>query len=104
MQALLMFIVTTLILFLLVALIEVHTLPVFYVIGIGYLCWSAVTPLVVKLPVGWIYESADQNAESVVQRDSQLILFEKNVIAACAISGVLSVVSLILNIVASHVK
>lgn len=86
-KALLMFIVTTLVAFFMVALVETRNVPPLRVIAIGYLMWAVLTPLVVRLPVRWVYDTGDPRSESVVQRDSQLVLFEKAVIRSCVAAG-----------------
>jgi len=94
-----MFIVTTLISFLLLALIETRQLPPKVVLALGYLFWSIVTPIVVKFPIRWIYESANQNAERVIHRDIQLVLFERKVlIASCVAAGLASISLLFLMV------
>ncbi|MBK9304695.1 MAG: hypothetical protein IPM94_12650 [bacterium] len=67
-KALLMFIVTTLLAFFIVALVDTGRLPPLRVIAVGYLVWAILTPLVVRLPVRWVYDTGDLAPESVVQK------------------------------------
>ena len=97
MKALLMFILTTLVSFLLLALAKSGRLNALVVLSAGYFVWAIVTPLTVRLPVGWIYRtSGDPRAESVVQRDSQLVEFEHVVTWIAGFAGVASLVAFIL--------
>lgn len=94
MKALLMFILTTLISFFLISFSHLNDNWSLIVLGIGYLLWAIATPFLVKLPINWIYKNADPRAENVVQRDSQLVEFEKLVKNLSLVSLLCSVISL----------
>ena len=73
-KALLMFIVTALVTFLLAGLVKDFQHWSHLVMAVGYLVWAVVTPLAVRLPVRrWIYEKSDSRSENVVRHDSQLV-------------------------------
>ena len=100
-KALLTFILTTLISFLILAFI--HRLPELSVLigGSFYFIWSILTPFCVRLPIRWLYKTANKNSENVVKRDIELVEFEHRVIVMCIISGVFSLSSIILYWLAS---
>jgi hypothetical protein len=102
MKALLMFIVTTLLSFLLLALADSGRANALIVLSAGYVVWAVLTPIVVRLPVAWIYKfGGDPRAESVVQRDSQLVEFERVVTSVAVISGVVALGAFLLALVAA---
>ena len=88
-KALLMFIVTALVTFLLIGIVKDFQHWSHLVMAVGYLVWSVVTPVAVRLPIRrWIYKTSDPRSENVVGHDSQLVAFENIVLVACAVAGV----------------
>jgi hypothetical protein len=88
-RALLMFIVTALVTFLLIGLVKDFQHWSHLVMAVGYLVWAIVTPLAVRMPVRrWIYETSNPRSGTVVGHDNQLVAFENIVLAACAIAGI----------------
>ena len=88
-KALLMFIITALVTFLLIGLVKEFQHWSHLLMAVGYLVWAVVTPLAVRLPVRrWIYETSDPRSRNVVGHDSQLVAFENVVLVACAVAGV----------------
>jgi hypothetical protein len=88
-KALLMFIVTALVTFLLIGLVKDFQHWSHLVLAVGYLVWAVATPLAVRLPVRrWIYETSDPRSQNVVGHDTQLVAFENIVLVACAVAGV----------------
>jgi hypothetical protein len=95
-KALLMFIVTALVTFLLIGLVADFPRWSHLVMAIGYCVWSLITPLAALLPIRrWIYETSDPRTKSVVGHDSQLLAFENIVIVACSVAGVSAVLGLV---------
>ncbi len=99
MKALLMFILTTLVSFFLVSLIKADNLWTIFIIACGYLAWAVLTPIVLKLPINWIYSSADPRAESVVGKDTQLVDFERRVRKIATIAIIASCMSILLFLI-----
>jgi hypothetical protein len=103
MKALLMFIVTTLISFLLTALVQViqSDQDKAIMLSIGYMFWSVAIYLVVRSPIRWIYAGADPRSDKnhIVRRDNQLVKFEKLVFTICIISLLISLTALIIAII-----
>ena len=97
MKALLMFIWTILVSFVLSSFMP--KLPTLFVLSLGYLAWSIGTPFIVRLPIEWIKQLANKNAEMKIRYDKQLVLFESRVITACWITGIISLVTLIAEII-----
>jgi hypothetical protein len=101
-KALLMFILTMLISYLLVAITTNKVFPTQIVLAILYLIWSVLAFQIVKLPIRWIYEhSGDPNSgkEREVKRDPQLVMFEKQVRNFCLVSGIISALSIIIILI-----
>lgn len=98
MKALLTFILTTLLSFVLIALINTDKLQSHIVLAIGYMVWALLLPFFVRIPVRWIYETSDPRSGSVVQHDSQLQEFEKFATKCAWLSFVLSAVALTLGV------
>jgi hypothetical protein len=96
-KALLAVVWTTLVSFSLVAL-TVLAEPI-YVMSIAYLIWGVAMRSVMRLPVNWIFETANKNARKISARDSQLLKFEEEVawisLGAALISVVVFVISVI---------
>lgn len=94
-KALIAFVVTTLITFLLVAFVGTNRFGVFATLAWGYLLWSIVTPFAVRLPVRWIYDASNPASDKIVARDAEMVLFERRVIIMCIVAALLAGVVLI---------
>jgi hypothetical protein len=87
-KALLLFIVTALVTFLLIGLVKDFPHWSHVVMAVGYMVWAVVTPLAVRLPIRrWLYKTSDPRSENVVGHDGQLVAFENIVLVACAVAG-----------------
>jgi hypothetical protein len=99
-KALLMFIWTALISFFLLPFLQATSLfPVFITMSVAYILWSILAPQIMRWPVNWIYEHGYPGADDyyeVVQRDSQLVMFEKKVTRLCWLATALAVVALVI--------
>jgi len=94
-KAMLMFIVTVLVTFLLMGLVADFPHWSHLVMAIGYSVWSLVTPLAVRLPIRrWIYETSEPRSENVVGHDSQLVAFENIVLVTCSVAGASAILGL----------
>jgi hypothetical protein len=90
MKALILFIWTGLVLFVLVSALGSLVNPGdkgkgLFVVSLGLLIWSTFAPFLIRLPVRWIYREFDQNASDVT-RDEHLVKFEIGVIIACLVA------------------
>jgi hypothetical protein len=103
MKALLMFILTTLVSFFLISWIRPNAWTIF-IIALGYLLWAILTPIVLKLPINWIYNNADPRSESVVSKDTQLVDFEKKVSKLANISIIVSSISILLFLINLYIS
>jgi hypothetical protein len=99
-QALLMFIVTALVTFLLIGLVRTSQHWSHLLIAIGYLAWAVITPLIVRLPIrSWIYGTSGALSGNVVVHDGQLVAFERIVLVVCAVAGVCASLGLALILI-----
>ncbi|HYF62147.1 MAG TPA: hypothetical protein VD886_04990, partial [Herpetosiphonaceae bacterium] len=92
-KALLMFVWTTLLSFILVSFLGQAT-PLL-ILSIGYVIWSLLTPRIVGLPTSWLNQGAARRAGiAPVDQDDQLVKFEHTVRLFCRISLAISLVAL----------
>lgn len=99
-KALLAVIWTTLASFAIVSLSKAFSSPA-PLIAILYALWAISMPQVVKLPIRWIFETADQNSGTrVTAKDIHLVSFEREITilsaAAAVVSGVILAISLLI--------
>jgi hypothetical protein len=96
-KALLMFVWTTLLSFILVSFLGQAT-PLL-ILAIGYVVWSLLTPRIVGLPTMWLNQGAPHRAGvAPVDQDDQLVKFEHTVGLFCKISLVISLVALVVEV------
>ncbi len=74
-KALLMFIWTTLISFIMLPFLTESRLPVFLVLGVGYFVWSMMVSRLMRLPMNWIIRHRQEHANEA-QIDRQLTVLE----------------------------
>jgi hypothetical protein len=96
-KALLLFIITALVTFLLIGVVKDFPHWSHLVMAVGYLAWAVVAPLAVRLPIRrWIYAASDPRSQNLVGHDTQLVAFENIVSVACAVAGLSAAVGLTL--------
>jgi hypothetical protein len=96
-KALLMFVWTTLLSFILVSFLGKAT-PLL-ILSIGYLIWSLLTPQIVGLPTSWLNQGAPHRAGiEPVDQDDQLVKFEHTVRLFCRISLAISLAALVVEV------
>ncbi|WP_110514669.1 hypothetical protein [Herpetosiphon llansteffanensis] len=96
-KALLMFVWTTLLSFILVSFLE-HLQPL-AILAVGYVVWSALTPLVVRMPTNWIWQALreDVNLKGVA-RDEEITRFEHFVVKVCRLTLAIAILTLLSEI------
>lgn len=99
MKALLMFIITMLISFLTVSIIQNLSIYGVYIFAIGYLVWAFSTPKLIRKPVDCIWELSNHNIPNDVGRDEQLVMFENKVKDYCNIVILILILVLTLKII-----
>lgn len=102
-KALLVVVWTTLISFSIVSLSEVFAVPLL-LISTLYLVWGLCTPFIVRLPLHWIFESADRNSKKVTAKDRHLVLFEREVTILSGCAALISALVTILLLVTRAVS
>ncbi len=96
-KALLMFIWTSLVTFVMLPFLEQEQLPFFIILALGYFIWSLLVMRVVRLPLGWIYRHLhgipDEN-----HIDKQLVILEDQLRWFCRASILSSGVAVALSL------
>jgi hypothetical protein len=83
-KALLLFIWFAIPVFIAVSVMRSTLFHPLWVIAIGYLIWAVFAPILVKLPIDWIYNLASRNLkEDSVKKDPALVRFEQRVRQVC---------------------
>jgi len=76
-----------------------HDKKVWLIAAVVYFLWALVTPRIVHKPIKWIHQHADQNANTKdVNRDRELVQFERVVRLGVWGSGLVAFVSMLLII------
>ncbi len=101
-KALLMFIWTTLVSFFLISILT--RFPYLIIMALTYLVWALLTPRIVKLPIKWILELSNQNAKRSVDRDKQLMQFERKVTTLCRIAAAISLIVTLAAVILTLLK
>lgn len=100
-KALLMFIWTMLIAFIMLPFLRDDRLHTFVLLGFGYLIWGLAVMRIMNLPIRWIYRHRRENS-TPQHVDPQLTLLERNVGKYCTWAVYTSAAGLILALV-SHI-
>lgn len=95
MKALLMFILTALVSFLLVGILKSNVVDPLWVLAIGYTAWGVSAYFTVALPIRWIGYSSDPRAQNVVHRDPHLYSFQRFARRSAVASAVVSVLAIL---------
>jgi hypothetical protein len=96
-KALLMFIWTTIVSFVMLPFLEDGRVPFFLVVSIGYLVWALFVMRVARLPLGWIYRHLHAVPDEK-QVDKQLVILESQIARFCRAAVVTSVIALALTL------
>jgi len=101
-KTLVMFIWTAMISFVVIPFLQDEKMPTFLVMSISYFIWALFTPMVIRLPLKWIYRHREEMPDDS-HVDRQLIILESQVEifvkAAMVMSGLALLFSLYLYIV-----
>ncbi|MBP8252096.1 MAG: hypothetical protein KAX40_07000 [Herpetosiphon sp.] len=96
-KALLMFVWTTLVSFVLVSFL--NTIPPLLVLAVAYIVWAIGTPIVIHLPSKWIWQNIDiKNTIHGSTRDQEIRRFERIVNGVCLLSFMLASITLVVEI------
>lgn len=99
-KALLMFIWTTIISFVMLPLLQDPRLPTLVVLSAGYLLWALLLMPILRTPVGWLYRHRRHDTTVEAKVDAQIIVMETTVrpfaLAAIPIAGAALLLSLYL--------
>lgn len=96
-KALLMFLWTTLITFVMLPFLEDGRIPFFLVVAVGYVIWSLLVLRIAKLPLGWIYRHL-HGIPDEKHVDHQLIILENQIARFCQVAIVVSLLALALSL------
>lgn len=96
-KALLMFIWTMVVLFVILPIIEDQRIPVLIVLALAYVVWSMAVIWIIRLPIGWIYRHRYEQLDTT-QLDPQLTLLEQNVKKFCYLAFASSIIALFMTI------
>lgn len=99
-KALLMFIWTTLIAFIMLPLLQDSPLPPFIVLSAGYLLWALLVLTLIRVPLKWVYRHR-QEAPPTDQVDAQLTMMEQTVKPYCYAAILSSAIGLMLSLASS---
>jgi len=98
MKALILFIWTALVMFVLVPSIDaVQNETKLLVIAVAFLVWSSLAPVWVRAPVRWIYREFDQNSPDRT-RDQHLLAFERLVIGLCILATTFGAIAIAMDL------
>jgi hypothetical protein len=98
MKTLLMLIWTTVVTFTMLPFLQELRLPTFLFMAIGYLIWAICAPLIMKMPLQWIYRHRKRRVERQ-HIDRQMNTLERQMTRFCYVAIVSAAAGLVLSIV-----
>lgn len=98
MKTLLMLIWTTVVTFAMLPFLQETRLPTFIFMAIGYLVWAICSPLIMKMPLNWIYRHRKRRVERH-HIDRQMNTLERQMTKFCYIAIVSAALGLVLSVV-----
>lgn len=96
-KALLMFIWTSLVTFVMLPFLEQDQFPFFIIVSVGYLIWSLFVMRVVRMPLGWIYRHL-KGIPDEKHIDKQLVILEDQLRLFCRVAVATSAVAVALSV------
>lgn len=97
-KTLLMFILTTVIAFMMLPFLHDGRFSPFFVLSVGYLVWALAVMRVMKLPITWIYRHRKDDPPDLRHLDAQLTLLERRMMRYCRVAVPAAVIALLLSV------